>query len=131
MRLIATDGRPVFRVISTENPQLSEPKGRLKLKSDNKRIRVRMRFVKIIRADAPVLQITSNENPRLSTPRGQLKLVVSNKRIRVKVRGTKSDVLRFKPQPLALVVNRNESLYDKLEELYSDNCSFRCNERLS
>ena len=131
MKLVTTDGRPVFQVISTEDPQLSKPDGQLKLMCDNKRVRVRMRFVKIVKQDAPVFRVISNENPKLSTPQGQLKLVVSNKKIRVKIRGTKSDILRFKPQPLELVVDRNESLFDRLEELYSDNYSFRCNERLS
>ena len=87
-------------------------------------------IMRLISSDGkPVLQIISNENPQLSKPRGQLKLVVKNERIRVKMKVIK--VKATNPKPLKLVVDRDESLFDQLEELYSDNYSFRCNEQLS
>ena len=87
-------------------------------------------IMRLISSDGkPVLQIISNENPQLSKPRGQLKLVVKNERIRVKMTVVK--VKATNPKPLKLVVDRDESLFDQLEELYSDNYSFRCNEQLS
>ena len=80
----------------------------------------------------PVLQVISNENPQLSKPSGQLKLVVSNKRIKVKMKLIRVAKPKPKPQPLTLVVDRDKSLFDQLEEMYSSNVySFRCNEQLS
>ena len=89
-----------------------------------------VKIMRLISSDGkPVLQIISNENPQLSKPRGLLTLVVKNERIRVKMKVVK--VKATNPKPLKLVVDRDESLFDQLEELYSDNYSFRCNEQLS